>query len=97
MAEKRRTYTPRQKANMVLETLNSSKPLNEIAQKHSVNPVLLSRWRTEFMQKAERVFDKQVDDFEKIKQTHQKEKDELLKQIGRLTYENSRLSDIKTD
>jgi len=42
----------------------------------------LSRWKTEFISNAGRVFSKETDEVEKVKQSYEKEKDELLKQIG---------------
>ena len=33
------------------------------------------------------IFSKEIDEVEKVKQSYEKEKDELLKQIGQLSYE----------
>ncbi|RBP54376.1 hypothetical protein DFR55_1742, partial [Herbinix hemicellulosilytica] len=52
-----------------------------------IHPNLLSRWKTEFINNAGRVFSKEIDEVEKVKQSYEKEKDELLKQIGQLSYE----------
>ena len=65
------------------------KKLNAIAAEQEINPVQLSRWKTEFICNAGRAFSKETDEIEKVKQLHEMEKDELLKQIGQLSYENA--------
>ena len=85
--EKRRNFTPEQKAKIVIEVLREEKSLSEIAAKYEIHPNMLSRWKAEFLSNAGRIFSKETDDIEKIKQSHEKEKDELLRQIGQLSYE----------
>lgn len=87
--EKRRNFTPEQKAKIVIEVLREEKTLTEIAAEYEVHPNQLSRWKAEFMNNASRAFSKETDEVEKVKQTHEKEKDELLRQIGQLSYENA--------
>jgi transposase len=85
--EKRRHFTPEEKAKIVIEVLREEKTLNEIAAEYEIHPNLLSRWKTEFINNAGRVFSKEIDEVEKVKQSYEKEKDELLKQIGQHSYE----------
>lgn len=85
--EKRRNFKPEEKARIVLEVLKEEKSLTEIAAKYEVHPNQLSRWKAEFIQNAGRAFSKEADEVEKVKQSYEKEKDELLKQIGQLSYE----------
>ena len=85
--EKRRNFTPQQKAQIVIEVLREEKTLNEIAAQYEIHPNQLSRWKTEFLNNAARAFSKETDEVEKVKQQHEDEKDELLKQIGQLSYE----------
>lgn len=87
--EKRRHFTPEEKAKIVLEVLREEKTLNEIAAECEIHPNQLSRWKAEFLSNAARAFSKETDEVEKVKQSHEKEKDELLKQIGQLSYENA--------
>jgi putative transposase len=87
--EKRRNFTPEEKAKMVIEVLREEKTLNEIAAVHDVHPNQLSRWKTEFLSNAGRAFSKETDEIEKVKQSFDKQKDELLRQIGQLSYEVS--------
>ncbi len=85
--EKRRTFTPEQKAKIVIEVLKEERTLNEIAAQYEIQPNQLSRWKTEFISNAGRAFSKDTDEAEKVKQSFDKEKDELLRQIGQLSYE----------
>ena len=85
--EKRRKFTPEQKAKIVIEVLREERTLSEIAAEYEVHPNMLSRWKAEFLSNAGRVFSKETDELEKTKQSHEKEKDELLRQIGQLSYE----------
>jgi transposase-like protein len=77
------------KQKIVLEVLREEKTLNEVAAMYEVHPNQLSRWKAEFLSNAGRVFSKETDEVEKVKQSYEKEKDELLKQIGKLSYEVS--------
>jgi transposase len=85
--EKRRTFTPKEKAEIVIEVLREEKALNEIAAEHGIHPNQLSRWKAEFLSNAARIFSKETDETEKVKQKYENEKDELLRQIGQLSYE----------
>ncbi len=83
--EKRRNFTPEEKAKIVIEVLREEKTLNEIAAEHEVHPNQLSRWKAEFLGNASRAFSKGTDEVEKVKQSFNKEKDELFRQIGQLS------------
>lgn len=85
--EKRRHFTPEQKAKIVIKVLREEKTVNEIAAEHQIHPKMLSRWKAEFVNNEGRAFSKETDEVEKVKQSHEKEKDELLRQIGQLPYE----------
>lgn len=85
--EKRRNFKPEEKAKIVMEVLKEDRTLNEIASEYEVHPNQLSRWKAEFIQNAGRAFSKEADEIEKVKQSYEKEKDELLRQIGQLSCE----------
>ena len=85
--KKRRNFKPEQKAQIVLEVLREEKSLSEIAAEYEIHPNLLSRWKTEIINNAGRAFSKEADETEKVRQSYEKEKDELLRQIGQLSYE----------
>ena len=86
---KRRNFKPEQKAKIIIEVLREEKTLTEIAAEYEVHPNQLSRWKAEFITNASRAFNKETDEVEKVKQSHEREKDELLRQIGQLSYENA--------
>lgn len=46
MMNKRKKYSPEEKANIVLETLREENTLAEIANKYDVSQQLISRWRS---------------------------------------------------
>jgi len=87
--EKRRHYTPEQKAKIVIEVLREEKTLNEIAAEYEIHPNQLSRWKAEFLKNAAKAFNKETDEVEKVKQSYEQDKEELLKQLGQLSYENA--------
>lgn len=78
----------------MLEVLREDRSLNEIAAEYAIHPNQLSRWKAEFISNAARVFSKETDELEKAKLSYEEEKDELLKQIGQLSYENAWLKKI---
>ncbi|MFN7234682.1 MAG: transposase, partial [Cyclobacteriaceae bacterium] len=43
----RRKFTPEFKARVALEAIKGQLTLAELAQKFEVNPVMISRWKTE--------------------------------------------------
>jgi transposase-like protein len=86
---KRRNFKPEQKAKIIIEVLREEKTLTEIAAEYEVHPNQLSRWKAEFITNASRAFNKETDEVEKVKQSHEREKDELLRQMGQLSYENA--------
>ena len=87
--EKRRNFTAEQKARIVIEVLREEKTISEIAAEYEVHPNQISRWKGEFTKNAAKAFLKETNEVEKVRQSYEKEKDELLKQIGQLSYENT--------
>jgi len=66
--EKRRNFTPEQKAKIVIEVLREERTLNEIAAQYEIHPNQLSRWKAEFINNAARALSKETDEVEKVKQ-----------------------------
>ena len=87
--KKRRKFTPQEKSKIVLEVLGEEKTLSQISSEYQIHPNVISRWKAEFMANADKVFSKEADEVEKIKRAYEQEKDELLRQIGQLSYEVS--------
>jgi transposase-like protein len=84
---KRRIFTPKQKTQIVLEVIKEEHTIAEIAAKHKIQPNQISRWRTEFLNNANRAFSKEDEKVCKIEKEHSEELEELYKQIGQLTVE----------
>lgn len=85
MSKKRKTYSPAEKAKIVLEVLREESTLNEIATNYGVSPQLISRWKVEFIEHMPAVFDKKNTEVEQLKKEHSAEKDDLINQIDQLT------------
>lgn len=94
MRKQRTTYNPEEKARIVLEVLREESTLNEISNKYSVSPQLISRWKTEFLENMPAVFDKKATEVENMKREHAAEKEELINQIGQLTVDVNWLNDL---
>lgn len=45
----RRTYSPRFKANLILELIQNKSKISELAKKHAIAPAILSRWKNDFV------------------------------------------------
>jgi len=59
---KRRNFTPEQKAKITLEVLREEKTLNEIAAEYEIHPNMISRWKAEFINNEAKVFSKETND-----------------------------------
>lgn len=56
---KRNHYSVEYKAKLILEVLWEEATVNEIAARYGVNPVMVSRWKAEFLERAAEVFKKE--------------------------------------
>ncbi|MEA4960071.1 MAG: transposase [Lutispora sp.] len=83
----RRTFTPQQKSQIVLDLLKENKTIAEIAAEYEIHPNQLLRWKSEAMEKMHLLFNKDSDEVDKIKKKHDAEVEDLTKQIGQLTIE----------
>ena len=84
---KRKTFTPEQKAKVVIELLKESKTIAELAAEYEIHPTQLQRWKSEATEKMHLLFTKDSDEVGKMQKKHETEVDELTKQIGQLTIE----------
>lgn len=87
--EKRNRYTAEFKTKVVLEVLREEQKVNEIAGKYEINPVMLSRWKAEFLKLAPTVFGRETKAAEKMKKGYEEKQDQLEKLVGQLTLEVS--------
>lgn len=84
---KRNHYSAEYKTKVVLEVLREEATLNEIAAKYGINPVMISRWKQEFLERAPEAFKKRTSDAEKELEKEQRRVAELERKVGQLTYE----------
>ena len=79
----RRSYTAEFKAKVVLELLSGEKGLTQASREYQIKVTLLSHWRSEFLERASRVFASpqaaQADEAARLA--------ELEQMVGRLTME----------
>ena len=89
MSRKRTTYTASFKAKLVLEVLEGTKTLNEIATQYELLPKNLLNWKKQFLDNASLAFDKSalVKEYKIEIETLQKDKDNMAKKVGELTLE----------
>jgi len=85
--KKRRRFTAEKKAEIVLEILREDKTLTEVANEYGIHQAQLSKWKQEFLENMPMIFKKKEKQVEKLKKGHEKEKEELIKEIGQLTVE----------
>lgn len=83
---KRRTFTSEFKARVVLEIISGEKDISATCRVYQLSPVLVSKWRTEFIENAAVIFEK----------NHKGDEDqdrmaELERLVGRLSLENDML------
>jgi transposase-like protein len=85
--KKRTNYTAEFKTKVVLEILSEESTVNQLAVKYDVSPVVLSRWKKEFMERASEVFKKGASEAEKELENSKEHIAELERKVGQLTYE----------
>ena len=76
----RKKYDAKFKAKVALEAIRERETLNELAAKYGVSPVMISRWKKEFIENSAAAFEAPKIDDEAI----QKQKDRYLRKIGDL-------------
>jgi len=80
---KRRKFTSKFKTKVVLEALSERSTVQELARKHELHPNQISKWKAEFLEKADQVFDK-----DSPKEEEPADIEKLYAQIGQLKVEN---------
>jgi transposase-like protein len=78
----RRKFTAEFKSKVALDAIREHQSLAELSRKHEVSPVMISRWKNEFLSNAASVFTN-ASDFEKSNEDVEK----LYAQIGKLKVE----------
>ena len=78
----RRKFTAEFKSKVALDAIREHQSLAELSRKHEVSPVMISRWKNEFLSNAASVFNN-ASDSEKSNEDVEK----LYAQIGKLKVE----------
>lgn len=94
--KKRNRYTAEFKTKVVLEVLLEEQTVNEIAAKYELSPVLVSRWKAEFLERSSMVFKKGPSEVEKVRKEYESKQENLEKLVGQLTVEVDWLKKIWT-
>ena len=81
----RNRYTNEFKAKVVLELLREEKTAAQIAAEYGVHPTQLAQWKKAVLDSLPGAFDKGKREVKELEKAHQKEVDELHKEIGHLT------------
>ena len=79
----RRKFAPSFKAKVALEAVKNQQTLAELAKKFEVNPVMISKWKSEFLENMSAAFEKAGSEENESIDTQ-----ELYAQIGQLRVEN---------
>jgi transposase-like protein len=79
----RRKFNPAFKAKVALEAVKNQKTLAELAKEFDINPVMISKWKAEFLENLSATFEKSDDNDSK-----ELDANELYATIGQLKVEN---------
>jgi transposase len=85
--KKRKKHTAEFKTKVVLEVMREEQTVNEIAAKYELNPVMINRWKAEFLKRASMVFEKGPSEAEKVRKEYESNQENLEKLVGQLTVE----------
>ncbi len=81
----RNHYTPEQKAQVVLEVLKEDQTVAQIAAGHGVHTNMLRKWKTQAVERLPGVFSDETQAVRELEAAHDRERQELYAEIGRLT------------
>lgn len=85
--KKRTKYSAKFKSQVVLELLREEMTVNELSEKHGISPVIISRWKKEFLERAAVVFEKGPTDAEKKLKENTEYIEALEKKVGQQSCE----------
>lgn len=77
--KKRRNFNSSEKFKIVIEAIKGEKTINEIASQYDVHPNMVTRWKKEFMEKGQDVFERSS----KAVTTSSTDEDQLLLMLGK--------------
>ena len=82
MKKSRRKFTSAFKAQVAIEALKERATLHELSNRYEVHPTMISKWKNEFLEKADAVFDKKSEAESEV------DPEKLYAKIGQLEIEN---------
>ncbi|MBW6466956.1 MAG: transposase [Brevefilum sp.] len=88
----RKRYTPKQKAQIVLEMLKEERPITQIASEYGIHPHQLYKWKTQALEGLPRVFEDDHKGEKTLQAANERKLQELCAEIGRL---NTQLTWLK--
>ena len=78
-------YTPEQKAQVVLELLREEQTIGQLAASHGVHVNMLRKWKAQVTERLPSVFNNQTQTLRDLETQHERDRQELYAEIGRLT------------
>jgi putative transposase len=78
-------YTPKQKAQIVLEILKEERSIAQIASEYSVHPSQLYKWKAQAVENLSGLFEDDRKGEKALKAEHDRQLKELYAEIGKLT------------
>jgi transposase-like protein len=78
-------YTAQQKAKVVLEILKEERSIAQIASEHGIHPNQLYKWKALTLEKLPDIFEDERKDEKTQKAEHERERNELYAEIGKLS------------
>jgi transposase len=82
MKKTRRKFTSSFKAKVAIAALRERESLAELSKRYDLHPTMISKWKIEFLEKSESVFDKKSDEESGV------DSEKLYAKIGQLEMEN---------
>ncbi len=81
---KRRQHSGQEKARVVIQAIEGHKTVNQIAGEHKIHPNLVTRWKTEALERLPQILS---DSRGPTRVTQERREARMLQQIGQLTME----------
>ena len=82
MKKPRRKFTSAFKAQVAIAALKERESLAELSKRYEVHPTMISKWKTEFLEKSKGVFDTKSEEESGI------DPEKLYAKIGQMEIEN---------